>query len=469
MQKKGEMGKVRFWALMWGLGLAGQLCWNIENQWFNTFVYAKIAKDSTIVTLMVITSALVTTISTFFFGTLSDRRGSRRRLVSVGYIVWGAFTILFGLTEFIGNGTVGAGAKTSIWAAVLVILADDVMSFFGSMGNDSGYNAWSNDMTTDKNRGQVGAVLAIQPVIGTIVGTVLGGILIGSNDNYQRLFWTMGLFVIAIGIISLVFLKDAPNLKPSRQGSFWQQFSSVFKVRGFFSQKELVLACVTTMLFFIPFNIYFVHMGNWMIHRMGFTADNMGLLQGAGLALAMIFPVLAIPLINKNKTPQVAAGAVVLNMVGLWMLFLFVRPGTVDNTTAFSMQNIVLLLSVFLAGSGYVLTAQAMTMWTKQLYPEDSRGQFEGVRILFFTLIPMIIGTVIGNVIIKHGAGTIVNEYGITENIPTEDIYMWAAVLMLLTFVPLFFAARLYHRRVQAAKQSADAISTVAGSQGGVK
>ena len=127
--EKSLIGTKRFWFLMWGLGLAGQLCWNIENQWFNTFVYAKIAKDSSIVTLMVITSALVTTFSTFIFGTLSDRIGSRRRFISIGY------------------------------------------------------NAWSNDMTTDKNRGQVGAVLAIQPII----GTVLGCLLIGSENNYQRL------------------------------------------------------------------------------------------------------------------------------------------------------------------------------------------------------------------------------------------------------------------------------------------
>ena len=141
--KKNESGmnQVRFWLLMWMLGLAGQFCWNIENQWFNTFVYAKIAKDSSIVTLMVITSALVTTFSTFLFGTLSDRLGTRRRFVSFGYIVWGLCTILFGFTEFIGKGAVGVGARVSMWAAVMVILADDVMSFFGSMGNDSGYNA----------------------------------------------------------------------------------------------------------------------------------------------------------------------------------------------------------------------------------------------------------------------------------------------------------------------------------------
>ncbi len=449
MKTSNSIGTVRFWILMWGLGLAGQLCWNIENQWFNTFVYAKIAKDSTIVTLMVITSALVTTFSTFLFGTLSDRRGTRKRFISIGYIVWGLCTILFGFTEFITSGTVGIVAKASVWAAVLVILADDVMSFFGSMGNDFGYSAWSNDMTTDQNRGQIGAVLAIQPIIGTIVGTVLGGMLIGSDDNYQRLFWIMGLFVIVIGVLSLLFLKDSPDLKPHPEGTFWQQFASVFNFKDFFSQKELLLVCVTATLFFIPFNVYFVHMGNWMIYRMGFDAGSMGLIQGLGLVLASLLVIPAISFINRNKTPLVTAIAIIINIAGLLALSFFARPDTVDTVILFSVRNLPLFVAVFLVGAGFVLVIQSMTMWVKQLYPEDSRGQFEGIRVAFFTLIPMMIGTVIGNIIIKNGAGSIVNEYGITENIPTESIYMWAVALVIFAFVPLLFAARMYRQRIE--------------------
>ena len=448
MNKKAKFTQaLKFWGFIWGLGLAGQLCWNIENQWFNTFVYAKIAKDSTIVTLMVITSALVTTLSTFFFGTLSDRKGNRRKLISIGYIMWGIFTILFGLTELLNNGAVGTGSKISVLAAVLVILADDVMSFFGSMGNDSGFNAWINDITTDQNRGQIGAALGTMPVIGTIVGTVLGGMLIGSDDNYQRLFWSMGAFVIIIGILSLIFLKDAPTLKPHKVGTFWEQFSSIFNFKNFFARKELVLVSVATALYFIAFNVYFVHMGNWMIYRMGFNAANMGLIQGLGLIAAMFLAIPAIGFINRKKIPLVAFIAIIINSIGLWIIYLFIKPGTVDPSNVFVSQNIVLILAVFLVGAGYILIAQSMTMWVKQLYPEESRGQFEGIRVLFFTLIPMIIGTTIGNMIIKNGAGSIVNDYGIIENIPTESIFIWAAFLIVFAFIPLFFASKRYFQR----------------------
>jgi MFS family permease len=442
-------GKLRFWSLVWGLGLAGQLCWNMENQWFNTFVYAKIAKDSTIVTMMVICSALVTAFSTFFFGTFSDRIGSRRKFVSLGYIAWGIFTIVFGFTEFIGSGKIGGETKLLLLAAVLVVLADCVMSFFGSIGNDSGFNAWTNDMTTDRNRGQIGAALATQPVIGTIAGTVLGGLLIGSNDNYQRLFWAMGLFVITMGIISLLTLRDAPGLKPHKEGRFWKQFVSVFDFKLFFERRELALACLTVIAYFIPFNVFFVHIGNWLIYYIGFTPDMMGIIQGISLIAAMLLAIPAGFLINRYKTPLVAACGTALTAAGLLVVGIFIRPDRVDASAIFAAANAPLLLAVFLIGAGYILLMQAMTIWVKQLYPENSRGQFEGIRIMSFVLVPMLIGTIIGNIIVKNGAGTVQNEFGFSENIPTESLFQWAAALLMPTFVPLFLAAKLYRKRVR--------------------
>jgi predicted MFS family arabinose efflux permease len=304
----------------------------------------------------------------------------------------------------------------------------------------------------------LGAALATQPVIGTIVGTVLGGMLIGENDNYQRLFWAMGLFVIAMGLLSLFVMKDAPTLRPYRQDGFWKQFSTVFRgAKGFFTHRELMLVSITTALFFIPFNVYFVHMGNWLIYHLGFTPDKMGLIEGIGLIVAMALAIPAISLINRNKTPFIAAFAMIVDMIGLWVIYLFARPGMVDPTNVFSVSNLVLLLGVFLVGSGYVLIMQSMTMWVKQLYPEESRGQFEGVRVAFFTLIPMLIGTLIGNMIIKNGAGTFVNDYGIEENIPTEAIFFWAAIMLIAAFVPLYFAAQDYRRRVKVGAEAKEA------------
>ncbi|HOR17252.1 MAG TPA: MFS transporter, partial [Bacilli bacterium] len=396
MKKKTTLS-VKNWILIWSLGMAGQLCWNIENQWFNTFVYAKIAPDQSIITWMVAVSAIVTTISTFIFGTLSDRIGSRKPFVAYGYILWGIFTIIFGLTMYIPNSLNNA----LMVMAVAVVAADALMSFFGSMGNDSGFNAWITDNLNDQNRGSIGAALAIQPVLGTIVGTVVGGIII-DLFGYMTFFTVMGLIVIAIGILSIFIMKDAEDLKANKEGSFWQQFAKAFNFKEFFKKKELIAVNVTVAIFFIAFNVYFVHIGNLFIYNYGFTAGDAGVIQGIGLIIALLFTIPAINLINKNKSPLLLAFAVLVDIIGLVILFLFAADS--NPAALISVNNIPLFIGIILVGLGYVLLMQTTMVWCKKLYPENARGQFEGIRIIFFVLIPMVFGPMIADPIIeKYG------------------------------------------------------------------
>ena len=473
-KKVGAMANWQFWLVVWGMGIAGQLCWNMENQWFNTFVYAKIGQQVDVVNWMVILSAFVTTISTFVFGTLADRQGKRKKFVSIGYIIWGIATILFGTTEFIVKDHKTQSAIAV--AGVLVVLTDAVMSFFGSMGYDSGFNVWLNDHTDDNNKGQVGAALAALPIFGTIVGTVLGGALISmgnptsgtdtydpSQDNYQLLFWAMGLFVVAMGVISLFLMKDNPTLVPHKEGTFFAQLTDAFnfkKLKNNPDNKEMLLANLVVCAFFIPFNFYFVHMGNWLLYDIGFTSGDMGLIQGIPLLLAVLVTIPFINLINKDKIPLVTLIAVICNAVGLILIGTFVKDGnSVDTSSVFALRNIPILGCVFLVGVGYVLITQSGMIWVRGLFPEENKGQFEGIRVLFFTLIPMLIGTLIGGAIIKGTAqgDPQFDAYNNVVQIPQENLFLIGGLVVLLTLIPLIFATKLYNKRI-AQKKAAQAL-----------
>lgn len=435
LEKKKTSG-FRMWTLIWGLGLAGQICWNMENQWFNTFVYTKIGKDPSIITGMLICSALATTFATFFFGTWADRTGKRRTFISVGYILWGIFTIAFGLTEFISK-------DLYVVAGISVVVADTVMSFFGSMGNDAGFNTWTTDILTDKNKGQIGAALATQPVLGTIIGTVVGGLLVGEDNNYMRLFITMGVFVIIFGFISLIFLNKNDDVEPSKRGSFFSQFISVFNFREFFKLKELVWVNIAVSVFFIGFNVYFAYIGNYIIYYLGYTADMMGIIEAVPLVLSMLTAIPASRLINKNKHVLVSSAAIAINIIGL-LIITPITPDMIDNTKIFDLR---LWLGIFLVGVGYVTILQTTKVWTKQLYPQNSKGQFEGIWILFFVLIPMIGGSFIGEAVVKTSGEIMINELsGQTEYIPNGNIYLVGALIILLTVVPLLMT-RKYNRK----------------------
>ncbi len=420
------------YVLIWTLGLAGQICWNIENQWFNTFVYAKIGKDPSIITWMLSASAAATTFSTFFFGTWSDRIGKRRFFVSAGYILWGIFTIVFGLTEFIPR-------EKFVLAAVMVVLADTIMSFFGSMGNDAAFNAWTNDIMTDRNRGQIGAALATQPVIGTILGTVVGGFLVGSDDQYMRLFLVMGILVIAFGVYAFFRMGAAETARPSKRGTFWEQFFSVFNFRRLAGMRELLFVNLTVCVFFIGFNSYFAYIGNYIIYYLGFTADQMGLIEAVPLILAMAGAVPAAMLINRNKHVPTAVAAILLNIAGLLVL-LPVSPAGLDTSKLFHTR---LFLGIFLVGLGYIAFMQVTKVWAKRLYPADSRGQFEGVWIVFFVLLPMIGGSILGENAVKRSGETFIDAVsGQTQYIPNSSIFLYGAVCILLSLIPLYFAAK---------------------------
>ena len=416
----------RNWALIWILGMAGQLCWNVENAWFNAFVYAKIAPNPDIISWMVGTSATVTTFATFLIGTMGDRRGKRKPFIAVGYILWGAFTIVFGVSEFLPIHSVFA-------AGCFVVAMDAIMSFFGSVGYDSGFCSWTTDISNESNRGRVGGAFATMPVLATIFGSVVSGIIIDQLDFFA-FFTIIGGLVMAIGFVSVIMLKDSPQLRAKRDAKgFWHQFFSVFNYRTIRENKELFWVFVVMMVYFIGFNVYFPYINIYFVNYLGMDYTLTGIVQGLSLLVAVLLTIPAARFIDRGRNTGVIAVALLINVMGLLMISL-------------SSQLISLAFGMLFAGAGYVIILQTLTAWYKNLYPEEQRGQFEGIKQLFFVCIPMIIGPFISNLIIKnHGVLVVVD--GEEGMIPNELLFTVSAVLTLITLLPLLPAGKLLSRR----------------------
>jgi hypothetical protein len=254
----------------------------------------------------------------------------------------------------------------------------------------------------------------------------------------MRLFVVIGGSVILLGLLSLFGMTDVETLRPSIKGSFSEQFLSIFNVKEYMKHRELVFVNLMLAMYFISFNVYFSHLGNFMIYYLGFTADTMGLIEGVGLILAMFTTIPAIKLIREDRSSLLILLAVILNSIGLLIIGLFVSPQNVDPST---ILNPHLLAGVLFVGIGYILFLQTITVWSKRLYPEDARGQFEGIRIVFYVLIPMVVAPLISNPIIKK-SGEFVDEYGFTEYLPTNAVFIAGFVLVLMTLIPLYFATK---------------------------
>lgn len=461
------------WLLIWGLGLAGQLCWCVENNWFANYLGREFGYNPGIVTAMTICSALATTFATFLFGTWSDRKGTRKPFVAFGYIAWGVFTIVYGLTHLYSQSIYG----NVVAIGIVIVLTDTVMSFFGSAGNDSGFNAWCSDMLSDGNRGQIGATLAVQPVLGTLVGTVAGGAIIEAFSKkdpltgeaigatgYMEFFIIMGIFVMLFGILALFTMKNAPKLKPYKNGSFWHQFASVFNFKKFFKMKELVWINVAVTVYFVGFNCFFLHVMGWLNFSLQFGEGNAGMLLGIPLIIATLISIPAIFLINKNRSPIVAFFSIAVTIIGALYIFFVVGDGSgldpnrvvAGYSDVFNIKNLPILIGITLLGIGYVCSIQTYMVWQKKLYPDEQRGQFEGIRILFFVLFPMVLGSLIAQPIIEATGASRdiigINGMVYTESLPTHYLFIGSAVLALLSIIPLIFATRLHNERVKLEK-----------------
>ncbi len=419
---QNNMDKIsrRNWILIWVVGLAGQLCWNVENQWFNTFIYAKIGPYAWIISWMTAVSSIVTTFSTFYWGTLSDRKGKRKPFIYIGYILWGIFTILFGVSEFLPKNEI-------IAAAVMIVAMDALMSFFGSMGNDAAFSSWTTDISNEHNRGQIGAALATLPILATIVGTVVSGILINLLD-YFAFFIIMGVLVIGIGIICFFFMEEGPNIQPNKdEKGFAHQFFSVFNFNTVKENKELFCVFLISCVYFICFNFYYAHIGNYFIYTLGYDEGTSGIMQGIGLGLAILATIPASKAINKGQHGKMIALSVLFTIIGLFII-------------GFAGANVIVLVpGIIVAGVGYVLIMQTTTAWTKNLYPEGSFGQFEGVRIIFNVMIPMILGPSTASIIIQaFGNPVVIN--GNAGMAPSKELFFAAGALSVLTLIPTYFA-----------------------------
>jgi MFS family permease len=410
----------RVWFVMLSLGITGQIAWAVENTWFNTFVFDTITPDPRPIAWMVAASAITATLTTLLMGTLSDRTrsrwGRRRPFILFGYMLWGLSTILFPTMSYI---------KVTGLAIAMVILADALMTFFGSTANDAAFNAWTADIATSGQRGRVEGALNLSVFIAQIVVMVAAGILI-DTVGYFIFFYALGGIVIVVGLVAGGMLQDTPltdNSTPRR--SFWAEFGELFNLDTLRSNRELFILLIFIMITSIGMEVSFPYLIVYLENYIGVTKSEFSIIGGAvmvGSALVAIpFGMLAD---RWNKRLMLALALIVSSAGGVLLSVVKSLP--------------LLALTGFLWQGFSVAVSIASVAWLKDLLPEQNRGKFLGIRMIFWIAIPMVIGPWIGSLLIRsYGIPTVLN--GQAGFIPAPIIFQVGSVLSLLALVPLLF------------------------------
>ncbi len=423
----------RNWLVLILFGLLGQVAWSVENMYFNVFVFETIAPDLDAITLMVQLSGITATVATLIAGVFSDKIGDRRRVISFGYIIWGVTVALFGLLSTdLTEALLGVGYAEAVTVTLGAVVAGDcIMTLFGSTANDAAFNAWVTDNTRPAFRGTVEGVLSILPLISMLI--VAGGFgIIKEMIGYTWLFAVLGLLISATGIAGIFIIRDADTLE---KNGGWRDILYGFRPSVVRSHLPLYVTLLITVVYSIATQIFMPYLIIYMRAYLDFSVIEYSLVFGIAIAAGAALNVYLGRMsdrMNKVQLMYIAAGVMAAGLLAMYFSKGFGKVGTL---IAFGVSGFVMI-------SGFIFLSALCGSLVRDYTPTEAAGKLQGVRMVFSVLIPMLAGPAIGNAINKSmniplkdaGADAMTTEY-----IPAPEIYLVAALVVLLCFalIPL--------------------------------
>jgi len=428
----------------------GGIAWNTENMYFNTFItneiYADVSQSAiagtmeatTAVARMVALSAVAAVLTTFVMGALSDKLKNRKMFISVGYILWGIVTAMFGFIskENVAN-LFNLTDETKIlgYTVWFVILMDIVMTFMGSTSNDAAFQAWVTDVTVPHQRPLVETVLSVVGTVSSFAVTGVGSFAQAGTISYKIFFGGLGIIVTLCGVVGLFLIKDPPRTlqRQDSSSSYWADLIYGFRPSVIKANARLYLALVSFCFAIIAFQVFYPYLLTYVQYVV--LPDNGGvknILKPSVIILAVVVVVLLLTCIvtllklsTRKRGFCLVTGVIVLTL-GFFLL-----------STSTSIY--VILISIVPVVLGNALVNILFGAAVKDFIPEGKAGLFQGIRMIFAVMLPMVIGPVIGDMACQHAARTILNEANAQVIVPAKDMFLWAGVVCLFALVPLYF------------------------------
>ena len=407
----------RKWFSFLVAGLVGQLAWAIENNYLNVFVF-DCTGDSLYITLMTVFSAIAATVTTLFMGALSDRLGKRKLFISCGYIIWGFSIIMFAFLD--PHRSYNIVAHSALMSGTMIVIMDCIMTFFGSTANDAAFNAFVTDNTETSNRGKVESVLSILPLIAMIAVVLLQGMLVNESRDWLWFFVVFGGITTLSGVACL-FLVPKDVKAPNKDEPYFKNIIHGFRPSVIKSRPKLYFALTAFMVFSIGIQIFMPYFMVYIEKILGFD-----LVSAAGpiLGVACVLTVLFGFFMDKIGKYKLVFGALAATVVGGLLLF-------------FLKAYIGVVIGGIILMTGYLVATAVLGAKIRDYTPEKETGLFQGVRMVFVVMIPMVTGPFIGRAVSRINGSYAPNEYGEMSVLPNQYIFLFAALMMMFVIIPL--------------------------------
>ena len=99
---------------------------------------------------------------------------------------------------------------------------------------------------------------------------------------------------------------------------------------------------------------------------------------------------------------------------------------------------------------GYISLLSLFGALVRDYTSQENAGKLQGIRMIFYVLIPMFVGPAIGQALNESQGITYVDpDTGYLANVPAPEIFLVAGLVALLVFVPLYFLTRRINKETK--------------------
>ena len=429
---KGSFDRKK-WTVLLLFGIIGQIAWSVENMYFNLFVFETIEANLNAITLMVQLSGITATLVTLIAGTLSDKIGNRRSFISIGYVIWGITVLAFGfISPELMKNMFGLDTEAAVKLCLTsVIVGDCIMTLFGSTANDAAFSAWVTDNTESEYRGRVESIIAILPLAAMLVVAGGFGILVEAI-GYKLLFLILGIIITASGVIGIFIIKDSEKL--TKNGTLKDMIYG-FKPSTVMNNKPFYVALLISVVYGIACQIFMPYLIIYMKTYLGFGVLEYSVVFGLAIVLGAVINIFLGKLSDKINKAKAMYVATAIFASGLFLMYISKGMSHITTLITFGISGFVMIC-------GYIYISALSGAIVRDYTPAADTGKLQGVRMIFFVLIPMLLGPMIGNAInsaknipLKDGGADTMT----TLFIPAPEIFLAAGIAALIIFalIPL--------------------------------
>ena len=437
------------WFTMCLFSFMGGIAWNIENMYFNTFLYNSVYASAseaamagsmaptTAISRMVALSAIAAVLTTFLMGTLSDKMKNRKLFISVGYLLWGLVTAVFGfITRDNVASVLGLTDEAKILTATVwvVIVMDIIMTFMGSTSNDAAFNAWVTEISVPKIRPTIETAFTFVGFLSMVTVMGVGSLAQSGTVSYQNFFLYLGLIVTACGIAGLFLIEKAPQRAVEAEASsssYWADLFYGFRPSVIKENSRLYLTLLAVGFSSVSYQVFFPYLLVYLQYVV--IPDNGDNLITTSVIITFVVMVailvagmvLLLKVSGKNKA------------LGLIPSALLSTAGLVVLSTSTNIH--VILIGIVPAVVGNLVMGIQFNAAIKDFIPDGKAGLFQGIRMIFTVLIPMVLGPALGDIACRSSAITYVNEYGVDTIVPAKSMFIYAAIVSVFVLIPLYF------------------------------